>query len=162
MALKKFGNTLGKSSRITQEIKDITGNKRLEKLERKVKRKSNKEKFTEMKEGQEKNTVARRTSRLLGEKRKSEINETENSYKKKRFKGQNKEKWVVAEKCLNSSKVIKCDNERENKVKSSTIQNAQNTSRSENQRNSNQMTKDGNPKDNLKAQRSILQYFNVQ
>ena len=47
VALKKCGGTMGKSSRITPEIRDLTGTKGFDKFERKLKRKSNKEKFTE-------------------------------------------------------------------------------------------------------------------
>ena len=159
VTLKKFGGAMGKSSRITPEIRDLTGNKGFDKIERKLKRKSNKEKFTELKEGQDEYTAAKRTSQLLAEKRKYQFNETDSPYKKKRLKRQNKEKWVVSEKCLNSSS--RGANGVENTMKGNTLQNAQKV-RSENINPTSNQTTAFSPKDNSKTQRSILQYFNVQ
>lgn len=175
VALKTFGNALGKPSRITHQMKDITVNKHLAKSRNKISRKSNKEKLTDVNEKNTKNTTAR--TKFICEKRKSEMNATDKLYQKKI-------KYDNIENCLHSSKLTfdatsedknlnqpRLDNTTgDGPAIASILSDADFDSNIDEGRKINtclsttikSIKEDLTGKDKSKAQRSILQYFTVE
>ena len=95
VAVKKFGgNTLGKSSRIIQAIKDLTGSQNVTKVHRKQLKAHHKGKFTEVKDKHVEHNKAT-AQKYKCEKRKSEMDDNELNQKKI--------KYDKIEKCLHSS-----------------------------------------------------------